>query len=56
MRMNPPVKLFPPESKISSSSLNDQNMYLKILKESMEETKIEKERRNHGYLMRLLKF
>ena len=43
--MNPPVKLFPPESKISSSSLNDQNMYLKILKESVEETKIEKEKK-----------
>ena len=45
MRMNPPAKLFPPESKISSSSLNDQNMCLKILKESVEERKIEKEKK-----------
>ena len=45
MRMNPPVKLFPLESKISSSSLNDQNMYSKILKESVEERKIEKEKK-----------
>ena len=45
MKMNPPAKLFPPESKISSSSLNDQNMYLKILKESVEERKIEKEKK-----------
>ena len=39
MRMKPPVKLFPPESKISSNSLNDQNMLLKSIMESMNKEK-----------------
>ena len=47
MRMKPPVKLFPPESKISSNSLNDQNMLLKSIMESMnKEKKSRKEKEN----------
>ena len=39
MRIKPQVKLFPPESKISSSSLNDQNMLFKSIMESMNKEK-----------------
>ena len=41
MRMKPLVTLFPPKSKVSNSQ-NDQNEYLRIIKESIEEGKREK--------------
>ena len=41
MRMKPLVTLFPPKSKVSNSQ-NDQNEYLRIIKESIEEGKMEK--------------
>ena len=46
MRIKPSVTLFPPKSKISNSQ-NDQNEYLRIIKESIEEGKMEKKEKNH---------
>ena len=39
--MKPLVALFPPKPKVSNSQ-NDQNEYLRIIKESIEEGKMEK--------------
>ena len=44
MRMKPLVTLFPPRSKVSNSQ-NDQNEYLRIIKESIEEDQKGKEKK-----------
>ena len=44
--MKPVVTLFPPESKISDSQ-NDQNKYLRIIKESIEEGELKKDIYKH---------